>query len=402
MKKNYCIALQPICDREMNHVADELLYRSGEHALTADFHDDMLATARAANIAFYEVGTEALVGSRLLFINTPRDWLLNPSLLPPNPKQVVIEVLESVEADIEIIGSLKKIREKGYEIALDDFVLNPKNQALLSVATIVKIDNWQSFSSEDVLFYKEYGLKLLAEKVEIIEDFYQLRNLGFDYFQGYFYAKPEMHHGTNRNRSSNQKAQIEILKELQKEYANFNKIEKFIKQDPHLSFLILRQTNSAYYARINKSYSIIEAINTLGIKQIKSIVLTVMLANNGAASRLLLPQILTRAAMCERLARQYQIDPDLAFTSGLLSQMDLLLGLPLKQLLQEVGLDEADIENITEHKGAVGSLLELVTCFENAKSCVVKENHSIESLNKTWLQSRVWAESILQTALEQA
>lgn len=140
----------------------------------------------------------------------------------------------------------------------------------------------------------------------------------------------------------------------------------------------------------------------MGIKQIKSIVLTVMLANNGAASRLLLPQILTRAAMCERLARQYQIDPDLAFTSGLLSQMDLLLGLPLKQLLQEVGLDEADIENITEHKGAVGSLLELVTCFENAKSCVVKENHSIESLNKTWLQSRVWAESILQTALEQA
>lgn len=110
----------------------------------------------------------------------------------------------------------------------------------------------------------------------------------------------------------------------------------------------MRQTNSAFYARVNKAYSIIEAINTLGLKQIQTIVLTVMLANNGAASRLILPQILTRAAMCEQLAWQYQIDPDLAFTSGLLSQMDQLLGIPLEQLLREVGLDETGIENILQ------------------------------------------------------
>ena len=399
MKENYCIALQPICDREMNHIADELLYRSSALTNAVNVSDDMLATARVTNIAFYEFGLERLVGHRKLFVNTPRDWLLNPSLLPPNPKQVVIEVLEDVEAEPQIIEALKSIRKKGYEVALDDFVFSSDNRALLDLATIVKIDQWQSISSDEVLFYKQKGLRLLAEKVEEIEDFEYLHGLGFDYFQGYFYAKPEMHRGTSRMRSSNQKAQIEILNELQKEYADFNKLEKLIKQDPHLAFVILRQTNSAFYARVNKAYSIIEAINTLGLKQIQTIVLTVMLANNGAASRLILPQILTRAAMCEQLAWQYQIDPDLAFTSGLLSQMDQLLGIPLEQLLREVGLDETGIENIVEQKGSVGRLLKMVSCFENADACM--DSHSVEALNQTWIKSRIWAENILQATLNQ-
>lgn len=206
MKENYCIALQPICDREMNHIADELLYRSSALTNAVNVSDDMLATARVTNIAFYEFGLERLVGHRKLFVNTPRDWLLNPSLLPPNPKQVVIEVLEDVEAEPQIIEALKSIRKKGYEVALDDFVFSSDNRALLDLATIVKIDQWQSISSDEVLFYKQKGLRLLAEKVEEIEDFEYLHGLGFDYFQGYFYAKPEMHRGTSRMRSSNQKA----------------------------------------------------------------------------------------------------------------------------------------------------------------------------------------------------
>lgn len=401
MKENYCIALQPICDREMNHIADELLYRSSALTNAVNVSDDMLATARVTNIAFYEFGLERLVGNRKLFVNTPRDWLLNPNLLPPHPQQVVIEVLENVEAESQIVDALKIIRKKGYEIALDDFVFSSKNRALLNLATIVKIDQWQSITPEEVLFYKQKGLKLLAEKVEEIEDFEFLLGIGFDYFQGYFYAKPEMHRGTNRIRSSNQKAQIEILNELQKEYANFNKLDKLIKQDPHLAFIILRQTNSAFYARVNRAYSIIEAINTLGLKQIQTIVLTVMLANNGAASRLILPQILTRAAMCEQLAGRYHIDPDFAFTSGLLSQMDQLLGIPLKQLLREVGLDEQRVTNIIEQKGSVGKLLKIVESFENAEIYATEDGHSVETLNQTWLKSRIWAENILQTTLSQ-
>ena len=402
MTDNYCIALQPICDREMNHIADELLYRSSTLMNRVNVADDMLATARVTNIAFYEFGIEHLVGKRKLFVNVSRDWILNPSLLPPNSTQVVLEVLEGVEAEPEVLEALRRIRKKGYEIALDDFVLTPANRRLVDVANIVKIDKWQTISSEDILFYKKKGVRLLAEKVEEVEDFKRLRRLGFDYFQGYFYAKPEMHRGTNRIRSSNQKAQIEILKELQEEYADFNKLEMLIKQDPHLTFLVLRQTNSVFYSRVNKSYSIVEAINTLGLKQIKTIVLTVMLANNRAASRLVLPQILTRAFMCEQLALQYQVDPDLAFTLGLLSQMDQLLGIPLEQLLCEVGLDETSVHNIIARTGAVGRLLKIVECFENAKTCMDEDGHSVKSFNQVWLRSRVWAESILQATLIQS
>ena len=399
MDNNYCIALQPICDRDLNHIADELLYRSNAFSNRALIQDEMLATARVANIAFYEFGVERLVGERKLFVNTPREWLLDPHLLPPNPNQVVIEVLENVEAEPEIIAALQQIRDKGYEVALDDFVLAPENRALLDVATIIKIDQWQEITAEDIAFYKDRGLRLLAEKVEEPHEFEQLAALGFDYFQGYFYAKPIMHQESSRVRSSNQKAQIEILKELQKDYADFNQLEKYIKQDPHLTFVILRQTNSVFYGRTHKTYSIIDAINTLGLKQIKTIVLTIMLANNGAASRLLLPQILTRAAMCEQLAYSYHVDPDFAFTSGLLSQMDQILGVPLEQLLDEVGLDENSRDIILQKKGAMGQLLKLVECYEGADTCSIDTDQSIATLNRTWFESRVWAESILQNTL---
>ena len=397
MKTNYYIALQPICDRKLIHVGDELLYRSATND-AAEFDDDMLATARSVHVAFHEFDIQDLVAHRKLFINVSREWLLNPHLLPPHPQQVVVEVLESVEADTEVLHALQQIRAQGYAIALDDFVLNEGTQALLDVATLVKIDRWQTMSAKEVDYYKQKGLKLLAEKVEEVEDFKRLSKLGFDYFQGYFYAKPELQLKTRRERSSNRKAQLKILSELQKEYPSFERLEELIVQDPQLTFVVLRQANSVYYARINKAHTVYEAINTIGLKQVKSIVLTIMLADNGPASRLLLPQLLTRAAMCEHLALEQNLDPDLAFTAGLLSLMNVFMGRPLDELLLETGLDELSMRVIIEHYGAIGQLLKTVEDFEAAQIHSLQD-YEAEELNQAWLESRVWAEKILKETL---
>ncbi|WP_416885287.1 EAL and HDOD domain-containing protein [Marinospirillum sp.] len=394
--ENYCIALQPICDGKMRHVADELLYRSSASASFAQIDDQLTATARACSAAFYETGIDKLVGQRKIFFNAPREWLLKPELLPPNPEQVVVEVLESVSGEPEIIAALAKIRALGYDVALDDFQLTEKTRPLLNVATIIKVDLFEPVRARDIALYQEHGLRLLAEKVEDLDTFRRYRDLGFEFFQGYFYAKPEVREATSRNRGSNQSAQIRIMAELQEPEPDYAKLEPLIAQDPQLTFLLLKYTNSAMFRRLNEVTTIHQALNTLGLERVKTIVMTVMLANNGPSSLLSLPQALTRAAMCEQLAaRMTQINPRTAFMAGLMSMMDLLMGGTLPEIVAQLPLGEDVKRAILFREQRLGKLLNLVEAFENAQMHD-RAPDLVAQLNQVWLTSRAWATQVLE------
>lgn len=396
MEENYCIALQPICDAQMRHVADELLYRSSSSAKFAQVDDALMATARAVNATFFETGLQKLVGQRKLFFNAPREWILTPELLPPFPEQVVVEVLENVTGEPEIVAALSKIRSLGYEVALDDFILTPATRPLLDVATIIKVDLFEEVKQEDIDEYKQRGIKLLAEKVEDLETFKKYRDQGFEYFQGYFYAKPETHAETSRKgRANNQAAQVKILAELQEEEPDYALLENFIVQDPQLAYMLLRFVNSAAFRRRSEITTIHQALNTLGIDRVRSMVTTVMLANNGPASRLLLPEALTRAQMCEQLAKAAKsVDPREAFMVGLLSMMDKLMAMPLEELMQELPLSPVIKDAILFKQGRLGKLLTLVEAHEKSRL----KNQSaklVNTLNIAWLRSKQWSQLVL-------
>lgn len=393
--ENYCVALQPICDGALRHVADELLYRAGVNAHFAQVDDDMMVTARVCNAAFYETGIEKLVGRRKLFFNAPREWLLRPELLPPDASQVVVEVLESVTGEPAVIEALRRIRRLGYEVALDDFVLTPATRPLLEVASVVKVDMLQPLRLDDILLYRNRGIRLLAEKVEDMETFERCRALGFELFQGYFYARPEVQTSTARDRTGNRQAQLRILAELQREAADYHKLESLIIQDPQLAFMLLRYTNSAMFYRVSKAVTILQAISMLGLHRVRTVVLTLMMANNGPASRLLLPQVLTRAAMCERLAEKMGgVPPEVAFMAGMISMMDVILGLSLADILEALPLGQ-DVNDALLHRSqCLGQVLDMVEAFEQAQTAGL-DPEMVARLNRTWMSSRVWATEIL-------
>lgn len=388
---NYCIALQPICDAEMRHVADELLYRNHADAHAAQIDDDHIATARVCNIAFYETGISKLVGKRKVYVNTPHDWLLRPELLPPHPEQVVIEVLESVQGTPKIMTALNKIRALGYEVALDDFVLTPETRPLLDAADIIKVDVRQPINWRDIYLYQARGLRLLAEKVETLETFTRLKKQGFELFQGYFYARPETHRETSRQRSSNHAALLRLLSELQREDTDYKKLEVLISQDPQLTVMLLKYANSALLNRRGGILTIQQALNALGLNHARSITLTIMMANNGPASRLLLAQALTRAAMCDHLADE---PPGTAFTAGLLSMMGLLINDSLSELLEQIPMEQTVREAILLRRHPLGELLNAIEAFENARTQDWPP-HKIELFNKVWLKSQQWTTEIL-------
>lgn len=375
----------------MRHIADELLYRSHAQARAAHIEDDQIATARACNIAFYETGLSKLVGRRQLFVNTPHEWLLKPELLPPHPGQTVIEVLETVKGSPEVLAALHKIRTLGYEIALDDFVLTPETRPLLDVASIVKVDVRQPLNWRDIYLYQSRGLRLLAEKVEDLDTFKRLKSQGFELFQGYFYARPETHHDTSRHRSNNRAALLRLLAELQREDTDYKKLEVLISQDPQLTVMLLKYTNSALYHRKGGILTIQQALNALGLNHARTITLTIMMANNGPASRLLLAQALTRAAMCEHLADE---QPGTAFTAGLLSMMGLLIDDSLADLLAQIPMTDAVREAILLRRHPLGQLLNDVEAFENARTQDWTAEQT-ELFNRVWQKSQIWTTETL-------
>ena len=391
----YCLALQPICDIRLHHVADELLYRASTSAEEAVIDDPVQATARVCNVAFYEAGIQALCGERKLFFNAPRDWLLNPDLLPPDADQVVIEVLEDIKGDAEIIAALRQIKDLGYTLALDDFVLNDRTRQLLDLADIIKLDVLHGLPTpEELTVYQEKGLTLLAERVEDQQVFDACKALDFSLFQGYFYAKPVIDNTTAIKRGGNHGAQLQILAELQKVNVDYDALENLLSQDPQLCLRLLRMINSPRYRRVNNITSIRQALMLLGVKRFKALVITLVLANDDPMNMLLLPETLTRAAMCETLARDYKEDPDSAFMAGLLSMASIMLNEPLETLCQQVPLSAEVKTALLKHEGQLGKILKLVIAFEQAR--LQRINHQvIAKLNRCYLESRVWASEIL-------
>jgi len=396
LDENYCIALQPICDTNMRHVADELLYRSSTTATFAQVDNHLMATARVISATFLENSLEDLIGNRKLFFNAPKEWILQPELLPPNPEQVVIEVLENVTGEPEIIDALKKIRALGYDVALDDFILNDKTRPLLDVASIIKVDLFEPVIEEDIAEYKRRGIRLLAEKVEDLETSNRFKTMGFEMFQGYFYAHPEVNKETSRKgRGNNQNAQIRIIAELQTNEPNYERPENLIAQDPQLAFMLLKYVNSAAFRLRNEITTIQQALNTLGLDRVRNMVTTIILANNGPVSRLLLPDALTRAHMCQSLAEETKdIDTRSGFMLGLISMIDLLMAMDMTKLMAELPLTQEIKNAILLKEGRLGKLLNLVIAFEQAKL----QNHSpdlVNKLNTIWLKSKKWSNEVM-------
>ncbi|KKM25215.1 hypothetical protein LCGC14_1597270, partial [marine sediment metagenome] len=191
------IARQPIFDRQYQTYAYELLFRnnSEDNAANFDQFDGDLATTKVINYSFLEFGIDNLIGNHLAFVNLTRNFILNGDPLPFAGDRVVLEVLEDIEVDDELITAVRKLAHHGYHIALDDFIFHESLRPLLEVASIVKVDILslsEAALREHVEILKTYPVKLLAEKVETKAEFELCFELGFEYFQGYFFCRPNI------------------------------------------------------------------------------------------------------------------------------------------------------------------------------------------------------------------
>jgi EAL and modified HD-GYP domain-containing signal transduction protein len=392
------LARQPIFNTRMKVVAYELLCRSS-HVNRAEFSNGDAASSQVLLNAFTELSINNVVGKHLAFINFTRNLLQTPP--PFDRKQLVVEVLEGQKVDAAMLHALKVLREHKYTIALDDFVLTPETQSLIPYADIIKLDVLQ-LSAQEILAHvkhiQPYGIKLLAEKVETYEMLEFCKSAGFDLFQGYFLARPQIISG--RKMSDNKQSVLQLLSALQDPDVPVDKIEKMLARDTVLSFKLLRLVNSAAFGLARKVDSLKQAIMLLGLNKIKNWVNILAMSNLGDKPHELSVSALTRARMCELIANQLngKLKVDGFFTVGLLSTLDAFMDAPMATLLDSISLSQHINDAILKQLGNEGKVLEIITYYEKGDwdnidwDYLTTNNISAEKLAQIYVETLEWVD----------
>ena len=398
------MARQPIYDKDINVVAYELLFR--QFALdSADVVDGDAATSDLLIDAFTQWDIREIVGNTKAFVNFTKTLIGKP---PPFDKQhLVIEVLEDVTIDDQLVKDLKRLNEQGYTIALDDFRHTPKADQILPFADIVKIDILQ-LTEEELLEHVEllrpYKAKLLAEKVETHDEFEACRQLGFDFFQGYFLCKPEII--SNKKVPASRLAVLELLQQLQNPSIEMKQLEHVISSDPVLSFKTLKTVNAASYAKVAKIESISRAINYLGIDTLRSLASLLALSNLSDKPNALKDHSCIRAKLCELIGAR--INPDEAssfFSVGLLSTLDAYFDKTLDEIVKLLTLRD-DVETaLIRRQGELGEVLKVAIELQRAELSSINwaflKQFEIgpDELNDIHQTSISWSQSVRNSAI---
>ena len=396
------IGRQPIYDRKLGVYAYELLFRS-EHSNAADITDGDKATSDVIVNAFLEIGLDNIVNKRKAFINLTRSFFVNHQTLSLPKDRVVLELLEDIEADDEVIEGVTRLSEQGYTIALDDFIYHESLKPLVKLANLIKIDIMSLDRNEirdHVQALRKHPVKLVAEKVETQQDFDYCKDLGFDYFQGYFFAQPKVIR--SRRLPNNRIAILKLLRRLQDPDITPDQLEDLVAQDVAFSYRILRYVNSAAYSLSRKIESIQQAVVIIGLQTIKSWATLLAMSQVDNKPTELVVTAMVRGKMAEELARAEKYEgPDAFFTIGLFSALDALMDNTMEEILTQLPLAEHISNALLHHQGVHGEILSCVLAYERGEwEQVNSSTLSMSRIRDCYLSAVHWAEDTCQQLIE--
>lgn len=388
------VGRQPIFDRERRLVAYELLYRSADPGQV----EATAATAQVLVNTFLEIGLDAIVGPHRAFLNFDTQLLCDDTTLALPPDRVTIEILESVSIDARLIAAVERLVARGYQIALDDFVYQPCWEPLIRLASFVKLDVLvlpPDQLARHIEFLRGRGLRLLAEKVETQEQYAQLHAMGFDLFQGFFFAKPQIMRG--RKPPSNRLNLMRVLSALQDPDVQTYDLEPLLSADAGLSFRLLRYLRSPAFGLSRPIESLRTAIAYFGLVPLKRWVSLIALSDLDDASPELLKLGLVRARLCELLAESHGVDVmQQSFTVGLLSVLDALLGRSMADIVAELPLPDPITQALLARSGLLGAILNCTIACERCNwDTAAIEGHDLSSIHRLYRAAMSWADTTL-------
>lgn len=366
------VARQPIFDRNRQLYGYELLYRKSQNNFY-EGTDDEISTASLLFNSFLVIDFNDLIDNTRGFINFSQDFLTQdiPSLLPK--EKVVVEVLERVEATPEVIQACRALKEKGYVLALDDFILEENGGGcapLIEFADIIKIEFPLTDIEEQKRFLHKYKKKItfLAERIETIEEYDQAVKMGYSLFQGYFFSKPIMINGVDI--SSLNTNLLFIINELKNEDPDIAEIASIIQRDVGLSFKLVKMSNSVHYGAVYPIKSIKQALARLGTIKLRQWSHLMLLHDMRTPENYeLVKTCVIRGRMLSLIANELGQDDRESdyFITGLFSSLDAILNDNMENILKSLPIDEEIKQALRGEKSQLRSALDSVLSFEKGR-----------------------------------
>lgn len=404
--EKFFLGRQPILDRKQEIVGYELLFRSADmdHAV---FESYSQASSNVITHALSLFGMNEVLGGKFGFINVHLGLLLSEllELLPIG--QTVLELLEVIQLDEQVVERCRELKELGFLLALDDHEFDASNSAIYNIVDIVKIDilmTGMDALPDIARQLRKYPVKLLAEKVETVEQFQLCYDLGFDLFQGYFFARPIV-----LNRRKIDVSGLALLKLLQQLTMDesIEAIEKTFKENPGLSYNMLRLVNSVAIGMREKIKTLRHAIIMLGMNHLRRWIQLSLFA--GHDSRGINHPLLEMAAVRGRLmeimllqqvgcsASEEQAEE--AFMVGILSLLDILFETPMEEIITNLNLNDDVSAALLRREGKLGKMLVLtekleVTDFDAVTVLLGECGVSLDQLVTAQLEAFNWRSSI--------
>ncbi|WEF31097.1 EAL and HDOD domain-containing protein [Pseudoduganella chitinolytica] len=369
--REFYLGRQPILDRQQGLMAYELLFRNAPVG-PAQIDTSPLSATAAVIAHASQLGVERVIGTSLAFVNIDTDALLSDifGFLPR--EKTVLEIDETMPATPAVLGRMADLASHGFRFALVDVRGDSDQvQAMLPLVEFVKMsmrDTSPDMRARMAPRLKRDGKQLIAEKVETREEFQNCLDLGFDYFQGFYFARPAIMSG--KKLTPSQLALLDLMALVTSDADNPD-IEKAIKRDVSLALNLIRLVNTPAVGARQRIDSLSQAVAILGRRQLQRWLQIMLYAEPGKRGNNMTPLLLlatTRGRLLELLAQKlrpaHRHVADIAFTVGIMSLMDTLFGMPMTEIMTQVAVSEEVSDALLYRAGFFGDLLKLAEALE--------------------------------------
>jgi EAL and modified HD-GYP domain-containing signal transduction protein len=393
------VARQPILNRDQQVIGYELLFRDGIENFFRS--QDADAAARSTLDSTLLMGFDVLCNGQKAFINCTRELLLKDGITLLPSGQTVVEVLENVEPDDLVIAACERLRAAGYTIALDDYVARDPREPLIPLADILKVDFERTTVAEQAALAKRYQsprCMMLAEKVETREQFVAAREIGYVYFQGYFFRRPEVLKA--KEIPANRINYLRMLEAISRQELDVRELENLIKSEASVLYRLLRYLNSPMFAFENEIHSVRHALAILGERETRRWIRLVTLVSAAMQrSTDLVLSALVRARFCELLAEKVPRRTGDPFLLGMMSMMDAILEIPMSEVLEKIPLDQETKTVLLGGDGPVCPIYQLMLAqeagdWQRARALAVQLRMSESEAGELWWQALQWARQV--------
>jgi EAL and modified HD-GYP domain-containing signal transduction protein len=385
----------------LNVYGYELLFRAGHESKAYDGTSDVQSTATIIS-GLFESGIEEFVENKRAFVNFDANFIHMDFAELIEPSQLVVEVLETVNADQNLIERLEYMKSKGYKIALDDFAGPYKDDPLIHLADIIKFDMVATplgTIQSDVKLALNHGKILLAEKVETEAEFQVAKEMGFHLFQGYFFSKPNII-GKSVDKTTTKIQYLRLLTELKKIEPSYQILAEIIEKDIKLAYRLMKVISTR--AGDDLVYSIKRALTYMGLKEIERWVSIMMLRDfSEHKPEELMRLALVRTKFSELIAKNGHMRKikHEASMMGLFSTIDAMLDQSMSEALEGISLPKSVSDALTLNQGILAPVYNVIQNYEHGEwptAEVLGQHLGITGgdLSVNYRESLIWAREI--------